>query len=178
VIYLANPFMTGMSNYLGPKSAHIFTREGHQEVYRQVVKDTLFFLVVMGPFCALMLLFGGEVLRLMYGAKYADHGLLVGVLSLCQLTLALTIPTNSALSAIERPDVGLKCSLLALGCMLTLGLWLVKEMGPLGAALGLLAGNVVISTYRWVVFRRICLRAAAGGARYGEPIPPEIRYPE
>jgi O-antigen/teichoic acid export membrane protein len=160
-IYLANPFLLGMSNYLGPKTAHAFASAGAPEVRRIVIQNSLIFLAVMGPFCAVMLVFGDQILGLLYGPKYSGHGLLVGVLALSQLALALTLPTNAGLAAIERPDVGLKSSLVALGSMLTLGLCLVKWLGPLGVGFGLLAGNLAISTFRWVVFNRECPATAA-----------------
>jgi O-antigen/teichoic acid export membrane protein len=156
VVYLANPLIIGIGNFLGPKNAHAFARGGKNEVRRVVVKDTLLFSIAMVPFSIVMLVFGGKILGFMYGAKYADNGLVVGILAVSQCILALTIPTMSGLMAIERPDAGFTGSLLAFCMMLMLGLWLVKLFGPTGVGLGLLAGNLVISTYRWIIFNREC----------------------
>lgn len=156
VIYIANPLLIGIGNFLGPKAAHAFARGGKNEVRRAVVRDTIALAAILLPFCIVMLIFGGKILGLMYGAKYADNGIVVGVLALGQFTLALTIPTMSGLNAIERPDAGFTASLLAFFIMLILGLWLVKLFGLIGVGLALIAGNLVISTYRWVIFNREC----------------------
>jgi O-antigen/teichoic acid export membrane protein len=156
VIYLANPLLIGIGNFLGPKNAHAFARGGKNEVRRSVVRDTIAIAAILLPFCIVMLIFGGKILGLMYGAKYADNGIVVGVLALGQFSLALTIPIMCGLNAIERPDAGFTASLLAFFIMLFLGLWVVKLFGPIGVGLALLAGNLVISTYRWVIFNREC----------------------
>jgi hypothetical protein len=43
----------------------------------------------------------------------------------------------------------------ALFIMLTLGFWLVRALGPLGAALGLLGANLVTSVVRAAAFLRL-----------------------
>jgi O-antigen/teichoic acid export membrane protein len=160
---LANPFIIGMGNYLGPKMAHIYARKGKQGVRRAALQDTLVFVAVMGPFCILMLFFGDEIISLLYGSKYAGNGAVVGVLALGQLALALSRPANLGLNAIERPDIGVKGSLLALLSFLTLGFWLVKFLGPLGAAWGLLSGNLIIAGVRTFAFHKETKVDSAGG---------------
>lgn len=154
VLFLANPFLIGMGNFLGPKTAHAFANGGVRELHRIVNKATIFFAITMGIFCVIMICFGGWLVGFLYGNKYAGNGLTVGVLAFSQLAAALTFPTNYALNAVERPDVGFNSYLLALGVTLTLGLWLVKSFGTVGVACGLLSGNVVASAFRYIVFRR------------------------
>lgn len=109
---------------------------------------------VMSVFCVLMLLFGGVVLRTLYGEKYAGYGMVMGVLALGQLASAMTTPLTSGLLAMERSDVEFKSYLMALAVMLTVGIWLVKSYGALGVAYGLLAGAVACAAYGWIVLTR------------------------
>jgi O-antigen/teichoic acid export membrane protein len=108
----------------------------------------------MGIFCVLMFLFGGWLVVFLYGNKYAGNGFIVGVLALSQLASALTFPINYGLNALERPDVGFKSYLLALGVTLTIGLWLVKSLGTIGVACGLLSGNILASAFRYITLRK------------------------
>ena len=153
VVFLANPFMLGMSNLLNPKISHAFARGQAKEAQRVVVKGTYVFLIVMGPFCLSMFLFGNHVLRLMYGPKYGGYGAVVAILALGQLVSSSTASITSGLSVMKRPDAGFKSYALALLVTLTLGLWLVKAFGPIGAAYSLLAGNTTASIYQWLTYR-------------------------
>ena len=56
----------------------------------------------MGVFCLAMLLFGGSMLKIVYGEKYADYGMVIAVLALVQLVSAVNAPLTSSLMAMER----------------------------------------------------------------------------
>ena len=62
---------------------------------------------------------------------------------------------SRALFAIERADVDFVVNFAALFIMLTLGLWLVRALGPLGAALGLLVASLAILGARVGAFLRL-----------------------
>ena len=153
VLFVANPFLIGMGNFLGPKVAHAFADGGTRHLESVVTKGTLFFALTMGIFCLTMILFGGSFVVLVYGSQYAGNGPVVGVLALSQFASAVTFPANYGLNALERPDIGFGSYLLALGVTFTLGLFLVKSLGPMGVACGLLAGNVTASVYRYFGFK-------------------------
>jgi O-antigen/teichoic acid export membrane protein len=163
VVLLTNPFLLGMSNFLGPKAAHAWTARGVPGVKNVVNKATLFFCVTMIGFCLLMVVAGGLMLRILYGDTYTAHKLTVIVLSCSQLAWSFTVPVNFALNAIERPDVAFKSLALSLVCTGTFGLWLTGELGALGAACGMLAGNALACIYTRVIFMRQMKQLAAGG---------------
>jgi O-antigen/teichoic acid export membrane protein len=154
ILFAANPFLIGLQNFLGPKFAHEFHKNGSGGLYRATVRAVLVIAAVMGVFCLAMLLFGGSILTFVYGAKYAGYGLVIAVLALAQLVSAVNAPITSSLMAMERTDVEFKCSLAAVVVMSTIGFWLVKSYGPLGVGYGLLAGAVASTTYGWIVFNR------------------------
>jgi O-antigen/teichoic acid export membrane protein len=56
---------------------------------------------------------------------------------------------------VERPDVNFKANLLGLATAVALCVWLLGIWGVLGAACGLLAGDLVAAALRWAVFLRL-----------------------
>jgi O-antigen/teichoic acid export membrane protein len=160
-IYIANPFLNGMSNLMSPRAAHAMARGGVSEVRKVIFWGIRIFLVVIGFFCLVMLFFGGPAIRLLYGPHYAGFGNVVRVLALSQLASSLAFPINAGLLAMEKPDVGFKSHLLSLAVMILLGFWLVKSFGPLGAAWGLLLGNAAATAFRWATLKRILSKAEA-----------------
>ena len=154
VLFLANPFLLGIGNFLGPKAAHALAEGGIEQMRRMVTKANILCALSLGSFCVLMVVFGGWLVVLLYGQKYAGNGLLVAILALAQLCLGLTVPTNYALNALERADVQFKSLLVSLAVTATLGLWLVMTLGTLGVASGMFACTSAGCLYKWIVFRR------------------------
>lgn len=103
----------------------------------------------------------------MYGGKYAGHGVLVLILALSVLASTIAVPFGFGLWAMERADANFVVTLISFGAMLTLGLWLVKRFGPLGAAYGLLIGNAGASTVRYIMYAMLSkdesVRATSNG---------------
>ena len=154
VIYLANPFMVGMANYLAPKTAHGFAHGGVREMKDVIKKASAVIATAMILFCALMAIFGERFLILIYGSKYAKNGLAVLILAFGQLAQSLAMPLNYGLLAMERADVEFKSYLLALCFLFSAGLWLIKSFGIFGVAYSYLGSNMIASVYRWIVFRK------------------------
>lgn len=159
---MANPLIIGLGAFLGPKMAQAYANGGTEALAPVVAKASMFFVVALGLFCTALFLVGGWILILLSGDKYAGHGLEVFVLSLAQLAWAYTVPANSALYAMEHAEVGFHALLCTLGVTLTLGVGLVWSAGPLGAALGLCAGNVAACLYTRLALRRYLPQPALG----------------
>ena len=98
---------------------------------------------------------GGHLAVLLYGHQYAGNGLVVSILALNLVVAVVTFSFSRALFAIERADLDFLFNFAALFIMVTLGLWLVRTYGPLGAALGMLGANFVTSAVRTVAFLRL-----------------------
>ena len=164
-LVLANPFMLGMHNFLGPKIAHALAEGGVARLQQVTWRATVFFAVTMGSFCLAMAVGGGWLVALVYSKEYAGNGLLVAVLALGQLPVALTLPTNSALSALERSDKHFRSLMVSLAVTAAIGIWLVKAYGPLGVAWGLVATHLASALYKYVAYRHeIGVRLAEGNA--------------
>jgi len=153
VVSFANPLTFGLGNILTPRSVLAWKEGGAAGLRRQAIRDALLFGAAMAPFCILVMLAGDDVMRVLYhGVDYEGHGHAVAVLAFAALASAIGLPASNALASMERPReifvVG------AVGAVLTVILvwWLMTEWGLLGAAYGLLSGNVVGSAGLWIAF--------------------------
>jgi O-antigen/teichoic acid export membrane protein len=161
VVYLANPFLMGMTNFLGPKAAHAYAR-GRGALDRTVIHAMGVVFGAMCAFFAVMLLLGGRLLPFLYGGRYAGYGGVVTVLAFRQLVGAFDVPVICGLLAVERPDIIFK-SYVA-GCVVTVGVGvpLAYVFGVGGAAWALVATTAVtVGLRQWGFW----VRARKAGAR-------------
>jgi O-antigen/teichoic acid export membrane protein len=154
ILLAANPFLIGLQNFLGPTFVHEFHKNGSDGLQRVVLRAILGIAAVMGVFCLAMFLFGGSLLKIVYGEQYAGYGLVIAVLALAHLITAVSAPLTASLMAMERTDVEFKGLLAAVVVFSTIGIWLVRGYGPLGVAFGLLSGNLVSLAFGWIIFKR------------------------
>jgi len=147
VVFLANPFLLGMMNFLAPRAAHACSRS-RRELDRLVLCSTGFMLVVMLVFFAATALLAETLLGLLYGSRYSGWRLAVAVLALRHVVAALNVPVNAGLLAIERADLIFKSYLIGAAVSFGLGIPLVRAFGVSGAVWAMVA-----STTATVVFR-------------------------
>lgn len=100
---------------------------------------------------------------LVYGSQYAGNSRVVAILALSVLISAPAFCFSRALYATERADLDFLVNFAALFVMVTLGFWLVRDFGALGAALGLLGGNFATSALKAGVYLRLQARISEGG---------------
>ena len=155
VAAIGNPLRFGVQNFLGPKIAHSYAEGGAMGLRRFVFKASVVFSLLITPFCVLLSVFGGSLVVIFYGDKYAGNGLVVSILALNLLVSAMAFSFSRTLFAIERADVDFYVNFMALFVLLVLGLWLVKAFGPLGVACGLLTGNTAATAVRYILFSRL-----------------------
>ncbi len=151
IVAIGNPLLLGAQNFLGPRIAHSFAEGGRSALRRFALRASLAFFVLMIPLCLILLVFGGSLIACLYGAKYAGNGMVVSVLAVNLLFSAASFTYSRVLFAIGRADVDFMVNFAALFVLITLGLWLVRAWGPLGAAYGLLIANIAASVPRVVI---------------------------
>jgi O-antigen/teichoic acid export membrane protein len=171
IVLLSNPFFLGMGNYLIRRAAHALDLGGISELRQIVVQATALNGVAMGAFSMLAALFGGWLLRLIYGPLYAGQQLTIGLLACASLASAMGMGPNHGLYALERPDVDLKANLLALAVMLVVTASLVGHFQLVGVATGLLAGNAAGTALRWAVYSRAIRETTTAAERCPSPVP-------
>lgn len=161
---LSNPLILGVNNVFMPRVADAREEGGAMEVWRVVRKTTLLYLGVMIPITALLVVFGGRLVALIYGPAYAGQGHAVAVLAIGVLVWAAQMTVGNGLRALNRPEVyvvsgavGLFVVSGAVGAIVALaaGAPLSAQYGVLGAAYAILAGALADGIVQWVGFVRL-----------------------
>lgn len=152
VVMLSNPFVQGVSNWLVPQAARAFGRAGERAVRRVVARTTLLVAVVMAAFSSVIFVFGGEIIALLYGSQYAGHRNIIAVLAVAMLARGLSMSAYNGLRVLERPATNFAVNLLGLAMTLFFAWLLMEPWGLLGAAVGLVAGDLIALVVRWIAF--------------------------
>ena len=162
VVSVGNPVLLGIQNLVGPKIAHEYAAKGPRALRRLVLKITAVVATPTSLLCLVMFIWGDRLLTLLYGRQYAGNSSIVAILALNVLVTAVAFSFSRALFAIDQAHVDFLVNFAALFIMITLGLWLVRAFGPLGAALGLLGANIVTSAIRAGAFLRLPVLILSG----------------
>jgi O-antigen/teichoic acid export membrane protein len=152
LVAIANPLLLGVSNVFGPMMAHSFAEGGCSALRQFAFRTSLVSSVLLIPFCLTLLAFGALLMALLYGGKYAGNGMIVSVLVVNVLVTGASIAYPRALFVLGRADVEFMVNSGALVVLLTLGIWLTRAWGPLGAAYGLLIANLTAQVPKAVMF--------------------------
>jgi O-antigen/teichoic acid export membrane protein len=152
VVSASNPALLGLQNFVGPKTAHEFASKGQRALRRFVLKVSGLLAIPVGLLTLALIIWGGRFVTLLYGKRYAGNGLVVAVLAVNLLVMAVGFSFSRALLAMERARVDFVLNLVALVMMLTLGLWLVRTHGALGAAIGLVGATLATSLVKAGIF--------------------------
>jgi len=168
VTAVANPVILGVNNVFMARVADAQRERGPAEVWRVVRKTTVLFGVTMLPVAAVLILFGGRILALVYGPGFAGHGAAVAVLAVGALLWAGDATCVNGLRALDRPDVYLRAGLVGLVVVVGAAAVLIglPAAGPpderpavLGAASAIVLGALAESTVQWVGLLRILRRS-------------------
>jgi O-antigen/teichoic acid export membrane protein len=162
VVSVGNPALLGIQNFVGPKISHVYATEGPEALRRWVLKISAVISLPVSLLCLGLILWGGRLVALLYGRQYAGNSLVVAILALNLLVAAAAFSFSRALMAIERADLDFLVNFAALFVMVTLGFWLVRAFGALGAAIGLFGANLATSAVRAGVFLRLPARFPMG----------------
>jgi O-antigen/teichoic acid export membrane protein len=155
VVNIANPFLLGLYNVLRPKASHAFTNGGISALGSVIRKAILIISIPMFIFLFIVIVYGDELVVLIYGGKYKGTGVIVLILGLSLVVTALCYPFDFGIWAMEKPNINFWITLSAPLVVLFLGFWLVKYLGNIGAALGLLAGNTTIMILRVIAYLKL-----------------------
>ena len=103
LVLLSNPFLIGLANWLGPAAARAYASGGITAISKITSRATLVIAATMAMFCAVLALWGEQVLVLCFGADYVGYGYIVGITGLSALGFGVTIAGTCGLAAIQRP---------------------------------------------------------------------------
>ena len=153
IVSFANPLIFGVANILTPRSVLAWKNGGGAGLRRQAIRDSLFLGAIMASFCVAVLLAGDYLMHALYKSKeFEGHTGALTLLAAAMLASAVGMPASNALASMERPRAIVVIGIMTVVITVPLVGWLMTEWGLLGAACGLLAGNVIGACGRWMAF--------------------------
>lgn len=132
-----------------PVGSAEFQNAGLDGLLKYMRKITLLAAPVIVAYCALLTLFAGPIVRVLYGAAYEQYAWLLmlfaiaSLLTYCNLLAEITLRCARSSSTIFRAYVG------ALVIALPVGLLAVIAFGLKGAAYGLLIHLAILNVLEW-----------------------------
>jgi O-antigen/teichoic acid export membrane protein len=154
---IANPILFGMVNFLGPKMAHSFAQGGWFALRRVVLKSGVLFSLLLSPIFLVLLIWGDNVVVLLYGQKYAGHGIVISILALDLTISPIRFAFSRALFAVDKAYADFITNFLPLIVLLSLGVFLTNVRGLLGVAISLLIGNILVAGAKFYAYNRAAL---------------------
>ncbi len=154
IVQFSNPIILGLGNILGPLTARAFVERGASDLRRTVGRMTCILGGAMICFW-LLLLVGGTFGLKMYGDLQPGDHFVMMVLVTAYFAAAIGIGFNAGLQAMERTEAIFRVCLVAM--LVTVGVTavLLKPFGLVGAAIGLLAGNLTGGAGRAIAFWKL-----------------------
>ncbi len=165
VVAIANPLLFGIQNFLGPKIVQAYTLGGMEGLRRFVARVTVVFFLLVLPLAVLLFLFGGDLVVLVYGAKYEGNGTVVAILAVNMLVTAAAFILSRAILAVEQSRIYFFANVVPLIILLSFGILLVKNFGPAGVAWGNLASTVATAAVLLFFFSGLEQRTGDGNNR-------------
>ena len=158
VVAASNPVLLGIQNLVGPKIAHEYAHNGPTALRHLVLRISAFIAIPLSLVAVVLMFWGDHLVGMLYGHQYTGNRPVVAVLACNLLVSAVAFAYSRALFAVERADLDFRLNFAAIVIMATLGIWLVRIHGPLGAALGLFIAIFVTSAVRVIVFLMLPVR--------------------
>lgn len=142
VVASFNPIVLGLQNAIVPLISHSYSKHGFLGMRSFSAKALVGIGGIITPFSVAIAVFGGYLLSFIYGSKYGNYGVVVSVLALNILVSILTVILSRVLLVIGKGKVDLLVNVFSLFLLASVGLWLTRSYGVLGAAAGLMLGGL------------------------------------
>jgi O-antigen/teichoic acid export membrane protein len=129
--------------------------EGKQRMIRTMQVFLVLFLAGAGIYYLGLVLFRGDVVRILYGGRYGDVVPLVPLVGLLAFPAGLTAVLGAALRVLERPDTVFWSYLVSSAAALGAGIFLASRFGTSGALWGLLLSAAATTGMMFLFFRHL-----------------------
>jgi len=151
---LAGPFLAGIGNYLSPQFAETVTSGDRRATLRLYWQTTSVLALVVGSFALIAMLFGSELLQLIYNnPEYPGYAMVVGVLAGRMLFGIPALGAHHALVAMEYPRGSMQATVFGTLVALVLAIPMIFNFGVMGAAVALSIGTGCETVFLVAIFR-------------------------
>jgi len=147
ILRLANPVSIAIRNVFTPKVAIDHSNAGKSAVRRTVWKVTGFLTLFQCVFFILLAVAGEQILKWSFGAAYGAYWSVLVALAFNQLLAKVALAPGRALFLVDHANIVLWAEVTALAISLVAATILTPPFGVLGAALSLVAGNLLFVTW-------------------------------
>lgn len=155
IFAIGNPFLFGLANYLGPRLAHSYADGGVHGLRALAIKGATRSTALMVPLVVFLVGFGGALVELVYGQRYAGNGLVVSILALNLLAMTPSVAFSRSLLVLGRADIDFRANLVVIVILVFFGVPAVQALGPLGVALSLFVSNFAASALKFFMLSRL-----------------------
>lgn len=147
--------LRAMDTFMTPRLARLHQQAGLRAVNRRLGLVYLLLGLPIGAILGAALLFPRPLLHLLYGETYLEYSPAMAWMAVFYTLLYTNGPVQTALKAsrFSRPIfVG---NLVAIGVMLTGGLWLIRQWGVYGTIAGQAINELVVVLVCWSAWMRL-----------------------
>jgi len=149
-----NIVRTAITNVAIPKASRLFSREGRGGMNPFIRRAAAVLIVIFLVYCAFLLVSPGTVLHLVYGDRYSGIELTIRLWAVVFLGMALRTLPGIGLSAMRRPDLLFKTSVLAAVATIGAAWGLVPTLGVTGGMIAAILGELLCLGAATYVYRR------------------------
>lgn len=155
IVAASNVILYGLANVLEPRLAKAFSSGGAAAVQKIETKLTILLSSAMTLFPLALYFAGGRLVEVVYkGEAYHDQTHAITVLGLALWAESIAMVRSQGLKILHRADLNLRANIIAAVISVGLGAMLIWKFGVVGAAYGILAGNVAASLLRHLAYEQ------------------------
>lgn len=165
IVGAGNPILVGLSNYISPKIANVYTAGGATEMKRYVQRSSLLSAALLLPLVLVLAAFGGRIVTVVYGKTYTGTAAVVFLLAVSMLISSLVNPYIQGLFNLQRAKADMLINMVSVTLLFTIGIHAVKSYAALGAAAAVLASSCIVAVIKIGVFSRELRRRTSATAK-------------
>jgi O-antigen/teichoic acid export membrane protein len=156
VVSVANPLILGISNISVPRAVLALNDEGRGKLWRQSIEDAVLLGLALAVVTAAFVLAGGRIMLVFFhGAAFEGRGQILAVLAAALLASGMGMPASNAMASMERTRESFYI-VAGAAILTTLFVWRLTSAGGLvGAAYGVLLGNVIGTAAWWTALAMV-----------------------
>ncbi len=158
VVALNNPIMLALYNEAGPRISHSFAASGIKGLRREVLRTTKICCLAALPILLLLVIYGDELVVLIYGEKFAGGSITIALLAASAFLVGAGFSFPYGLLALERPGLDFLGNAASFLVLVLLGWWCTLSFGTSGAAFGVLLATAIGVAFKAGGFARVLRR--------------------